>query len=377
MKGVVALFLLLFIPSICYGVVGSITNLTAAVPQIQRDKTTLNGSKGTGVEMNDAIKTTAGKADITFVDETKVEVNENSKLVIDDFVYDPKSKSSGKLGLKFAQGTVRYASGAIAKNNPGNVNLNTPSATIAVRGTDFTSTVDEFGESTIILLPSCPDNYKDVETDCKTGIIEVYNDAGSVTLDKPFQGTKVANRNTPPVKPVTLSLSADQINNLLIISPPRELRKDKDYNNKKEDKTIAGDMLQVNYLEQDFLKPVLQTSQEIFGDNPLTQPILQQNFLEDIFNILSEQLQQESAQLLSNLLNAENQLLPDWFQASLVTKEVTPLDVTLMRNDGSDIVSVNVPRDQYTLMLMTQNGVTIKNRVNMNSPSTTIITRQN
>ena len=252
MKRAVLTLLLSLLCQVSYGAaVGSITNLTNAVPQIQREKTSLAAPKGTGVEMNDAIKTTAGKADITFVDETKVEVNENSKLVIDDFVYDPKSKSSGKLGLKFAAGTVRYASGAIAKNNPGSVNINTPAATIAVRGTDFTSTVDEFGESTIILLPSCPDNYQDVETDCKTGIIDVYNDAGTVTLDKPFQGTKVANRNSPPAKPVTLSLSADQISNLLIISPPKELRKKEDRNADKEKKYDAGNMLEINYLDQD------------------------------------------------------------------------------------------------------------------------------
>ena len=179
---------LLFVSFACYGEVGSITNQINAVPQIQRDKSVLAGTKGTGVEMNDAIKTTSGKANITFKDDTKVEVNEQSKLVIDDFVYDPKAKSGGKLGLKFAQGTVRYASGAIAHNNPGAVAINTPAATIAVRGTDFASVVDEFGESSIILLPSCPEKFQDVDTDCVTGIIDVYNDAGSVTLDKPFQG---------------------------------------------------------------------------------------------------------------------------------------------------------------------------------------------
>ena len=378
MKRAVLTLLLSLLCSVSYGAsVGSITNLTNAVPQIQREKTSLAAPKGTGVEMNDAIKTTAGKADITFVDQTKVEVNENSKLVIDDFVYDPKSKSGGKLGLKFAQGTVRYASGAIAHNNPGAVNINTPAATIAVRGTDFTSTVDEFGESTIILLPSCPDDYKDVETDCKTGVIDVYNDAGMVTLDQPFQGTKVANRNSPPAKPVVLNLTADQISNLLIISPPKELRKGEDKGGDKEKKYIAGDMLEVNYLDQNFLKSALQSAQDIFGTDPLTVPLLQQNFLEDIFDILSQQLQQEAAQLLSNLLNPENQLLPDWFQASQVEKSVTPTDVTLSRNDGSDMVSVNVPRDQDSVMYMTQNGVTIKNRVNSNNPSTIIITKQN
>ena len=103
--------------------------------------------------MEDAVKTSQGKVGITFADDTKVQVNENSRLVIDEFVYDPKAKT-GKLALNMASGTVRYASGAIAHNNPNRVAINTPTATIAVRGTDFTATVDELGASTVILLPS-------------------------------------------------------------------------------------------------------------------------------------------------------------------------------------------------------------------------------
>ena len=135
--------------------------------------------------MQDAIRTTRGKVGITFQDETKVQINEGSRLVIDDFVYDPKKPAAGKLALNMASGTVRYASGAIAKNDPSRVALNTPSATIAVRGTDFSATVDELGQSTIILLPSCPTGFKNIETDCKVGIIDVYNDCLLYTSPSP------------------------------------------------------------------------------------------------------------------------------------------------------------------------------------------------
>ena len=81
------------------------------------------------MEMEDAVKTAQGKVGITFADDTKVQVNENSKLVIDDFVYDPKKPAAGKLALNMASGTVRYASGAIAHANPNKVAINTPTAT--------------------------------------------------------------------------------------------------------------------------------------------------------------------------------------------------------------------------------------------------------
>jgi hypothetical protein len=172
----------------------------------------------------DTLRTTQGKLAITFVDNTKVQMTENSKLLIDDFVYDPKNKSVGKLSMKVALGTARYASGAVAHNNPNNVSITTPTATIAVRGTDFTATVDEIGRSTIILLPSCPKGWIDVEKDCVTGKIEVITDEGKVIMDQAFQATRVDSRETRPFKPVILNLTEDQINNLLILSPPKELR---------------------------------------------------------------------------------------------------------------------------------------------------------
>ena len=361
-----------------HAVIGTITEQVNTPASITRSKATLNGTKGTGVEMADAINTAKGKVGITFADDTKVEVNENSKLVIDDFVYDPKSSKGGKLAMKFASGTVKYASGAIAHNDPTKVAINTPSATIGVRGTDFTATVDDAGASTIILLPSCPANkiIRDVETECVTGKIEVFNDAGSVLLDKPFQGTKVESRGVAPMKPTVLKLTLDTINNLLIVSPPPEFTK-KDKAESQTRVLQVGDMLAVNYLQQNFLQNEFDKEGPVW-DNPLAKPLLQQYFLEDIFNILSSQLQQEAAALLSNQLSPQNQLFPDWFKASLVTKEVTPTTATLCRADGSsNVACISVPKDQNaTTYIQQADGVNIKNRINAGG-NTIITLKQN
>ena len=98
----------------------------------------------------DRVQTGNGRVEITFVDNTNVKVTEHSKLVIDDFVYSGKPSTS-KMALRFASGTMRFKTGnGVSKSN---INLRTPTATIAVRGTDFTSTVDDFGKSLVILLP--------------------------------------------------------------------------------------------------------------------------------------------------------------------------------------------------------------------------------
>jgi hypothetical protein len=358
----------------CYAGIGTVTEQVNAPGSIVRSSKSMPVTKGTGVEMNDIVNTAKGKVGITFADDTHVEVNENSKLVIDDFVYDSKSSKNGKLAMKFAQGTVRYASGAIAHNNPNSVAINTPSATIAVRGTDFTATVDEVGASTVILLPSCPKVWVDIDRDCKTGVIDVINEAGMVTLNKPFQGTKVEGRNVAPMKPVILNLTADTINNLLIVAPPKELNKDK-YENKSVAITNPANMLSVNFLKQDFLKNEL-ASQTPFGDNPLSKPLLEQFFLADIFDILAQQLQEEQMGLLANLLAPQNTLLPDYKKETGVVTSIGTSTVGLCRNDGSNMQCVTVPKDQNSTIFQQQGSVNIRNRVNAGG-NTIITLKQN
>ena len=72
--------------------------------------------KGFGMESMDTVRTKSGRTSIEFIDETRVDVTEHSKLVIDSFVYDPATQT-GSLSLKASFGTMRYASGQIAKNS--------------------------------------------------------------------------------------------------------------------------------------------------------------------------------------------------------------------------------------------------------------------
>ena len=357
--------LLVSIYTNCDAAIGTVTEQVNLPPSIQRSKTTLTGTKGTGVEMLDEVKTTRGKAGITFSDNTQVQVNENSRLVIDDFVYDPKSTKGGRLAVNIASGTVRYASGQIAKNSPQNVVVNTPTATIGVRGTDFTATVDELGASTVILLPSCPFGWRDVERDCKTGEISVTTDIGSVVLNRPFQATKVETRGTIPTKPVILNLNPDAINNMLIVAPPRELREDRDT------RISVKGALDVNFLKETGLVNAFDAQEPAFKDTLRTN-LLDQDFLTNVLDLINAQM---AAQL--NLLNTTSSgLLPDYSATTGVIASVDDNTVTLSRDDGSNIQSVTVPKNQNTTIYQIQGSVEIRNRVNTGG-STVITLKQN
>ena len=353
---------LLNIPN-AYAAIGKVTEQVNIPPTIQRDKSTLTGSKGTGVEMNDSIQTKAGKVGITFQDDTRVQVNENSKLVIDDFVYDAKSKS-GKLGAKIALGTVRYASGQIAKNSPQNVNLNTPSATVAVRGTDFTATVDELGESTIILLPSCPNDrpmrtVRDIEAGCKTGTIEVSNDVGTVILNQPFQVTKVQSRTQPPTPPKTLELSEMAISNILIISPPKEVKQ------AQEEQRKMFNPLDVDFLKEKGLENWLDLQASMIYEDKLNKNFLDNNFLASLFDIIGNELDQK-------FLDPVDPVLPDYRKASGIVAYKDDMSIELCRDNGSDIQCVKTPLTQNSTIYQTQGSLEFKNRINQGG--NTIIT---
>jgi hypothetical protein len=225
---VILLALLLTVASPSWAGIGTVSENKGTACEVERNKKKMSGVKGAEIESMDTYTTGACVSNITFKDDTKVKVTENSRLLIDDFVFDPKKSDAGKLALKVGMGTVRYASGQIAKNNPQQVNIKTPTATVAVRGTDFTMTVDETGQSLVMLVPSCKDE-KDVkqfeldEQRCKVGSITVSTGIGSVTLDKAFEATYVTSASMMPTSPVVVNTIEGNIGNNLILVKPQEV----------------------------------------------------------------------------------------------------------------------------------------------------------
>ncbi len=221
--------------------IGEITEYTGN-GMVERSEEEINADLSLTIEMNDYIQTAKGVIGITFDDETQVKVSEHSELTIDDFVYDP-STTQGSLGLKVAMGTVKYASGNIAHSDPDSVDIETPSATIAVRGTAFTMTVDELGKSIVILVPNL---------DGSVGSIEVSNDAGFVILSRAFEAVQVSSRDSAPSKPIIISIDENNIDNFMIISPPK-IVKDKLVKEAKSSNPLDENELDIDLLQADFI----------------------------------------------------------------------------------------------------------------------------
>lgn len=217
----------------------------------------------------DRVQTGNGRVEITFVDDSTVKVTEHSKLVIDDFVYSGKPSTS-RMALKFAAGTARFATGQSGKMNKGNINLRTPTATIAVRGTDFAATVDDFGKSLIMLLP---------EPDGSVGEITVSNAGGFVILNRAFQATIVTTADSRPSRPVILNLTLNQIDNMLIISPAEEVKSEEEIAEAKANILDLSE-LDIDYLAKDDLQENQLASSEL-DINTINADFLGEDFLDN------------------------------------------------------------------------------------------------
>jgi hypothetical protein len=338
--------------------IGTVTQQTGPT-EIVRNKKSIPSNVNSTLQSNDTVITAASKATLTFEDETNVKITEQSKLVIDDFVYDP-NKKTGKLAMKVALGTARYASGQIAKSNPQTVNIQTPTARIAVRGTDFSMTVDELGRSLVMLLPSCDDK------SCVTGAISVSNDAGTIHMDVAYQATYVSSLTSMPSSPQILNIDQSNINNYLIISSPI----------KTSDTEIASketkNALDVNFLNKDFLKYDELDKNELDSPKALDINYLDQNLLVNMLDLMTQQMLASFESLA-----ALNQLLPNYAPDLTNIRYFMNDDeskVSLIRSvKHTAIVTVGV--EQNATVYINQDGLNVFQKVN-NSGTTNITITQ-
>jgi len=220
-----------------------------------------------GIEQYDDVRTKNGRLELTFLDDSKVKMTENSKLVIDEFVYDGNPKTA-KVAMKFAEGTARFITGQTGKIDKQNINLRTPSATIAVRGTDFTTTVDETGKSLVLLLP---------EADGSVGEITVTNAAGTVTLNQAFQATVVVSYERNPTSPKVIEgIDISMIDNSFIISPPKDVAK---VEKQQSQSSSSSDPLSKNFLDTDAI------NQDDLKNNTIDDNSIDQNLFIDFFSL--------------------------------------------------------------------------------------------
>jgi|TARA_B100001093_G_scaffold515750_1_gene592840 hypothetical protein len=336
--------------------IGDISELNGSA-QIVRDKP-YDANLEFAIQSNDEAITTNGRMAITFLDESTVKLTEHSQLLIDEYIYDP-DPSKSKMALTFGLGTARFITGNLNRIDKQNITLKTPTANIAIRGTDFTATVDELGRSLIILLPDA--------LGFSSGEIEVVTATGSVLLNKPYQATTVNVFENAPSKPVILDLTLDIIDNMLIVTPPKEEQFTQDETTSTKTVNLLDfNDLDIDYLAEDFLE---DSSLEF---TELDINYLDINFLEDLLDVLDAlAVEKEEDQLVSNTgVNITGTLIGQDANTQITTI-VTGQTISLRRNVSESVRLDLNTASGYTVILI-QDGVS--NIVKINGGGDSVIT---
>ena len=336
--------------------IGDISELNGSA-QIVRDKP-YEADLEFAIQSNDEAITTNGRMAITFLDDSKVSLTEHSQLLIDEYIYNP-DPSKAKMALTFGLGTARFITGSLNRIDKQNITLKTPTANIAIRGTDFTATVDELGRSLIILLPDA--------FGLSSGEILVTTGMGTVTLNKPYQATTVSVFESTPTKPVILDLTLDVIDNMLIVTPPKEeVLVEEETTSTQADSVLDFNDLDIDYLAEDYLK------EDSLEFTELDINYLDVNYLEDLLNVLDalevadeeDQLAQATSTQLSGTLLGKD---PDTQITALITGNVVSL-----RREVSESVRVDLNGSNAYTVILIQDG--ISNIIKVNGGSDSVIT---
>jgi VCBS repeat-containing protein len=113
--------------------IGQVETLSGGAAVQRADGTVETLQVGIKIFQNDVIRTDAdGVLSVTFVDGTIFTLASGSRMIIDELIYDPDgADNSGSFSL--IQGGFVFIAGQVAKT--GTMDINTPSATMGIRGT--------------------------------------------------------------------------------------------------------------------------------------------------------------------------------------------------------------------------------------------------
>ena len=353
---------LIALPLLAADNIGNITELKGDAQVIRDDS--LPAEIGLEVEAYDDVRTANSRVGLTFIDDSVVRLTEHSRLVLDEVIFDP-DPSKSKIGLTFASGTARFITGKIGGINKENIKINTPTSQIGIRGTDFTVTVDELGRSLVILLP-------DVDG-LSSGEITVETAAGLVILNQPFESTTTTVWETSPTKPITLDITLDLIDNMLIVTPPEEEEIVEDTSNIKR-----ADLLDFNDLDYDAL------AEDTLAEEDLEFTELDINFLDvNFFEDLLEVLEEVDGLRGGNEKKKKQTFSKVEIEGTLIGQDPTTQFITIvdaqtvsLQRQVNDFVKVVVDADKGVNLIVTTEGKTYSIIINKGGNSNIIIKQQ-
>ena len=182
--------------------VGQVETLKGDATVIRVDGTQKALSVGSPIYEGDRIETAGdGNVGMVFLDGSKFSLAENGEMRVDALVYNPGA-GSGTAMFNVTEGFFAFVSGEIAKSADDAMTVETPVATIGIRGTTVVGKAGPEGsDNSVTLLP---------DADGHLGEIAITNNGGSVIVTEAYQSVSIAGNSQAPSEPQRLDPSDAQ-----------------------------------------------------------------------------------------------------------------------------------------------------------------------
>lgn len=178
--------------------IGKITAASGEIIITRADGTRISVNAGDAVFPGDVLETGDGEGlGILLADGTSVAVGENALMILDELIYDPGAQE-GSISLSVLKGLFTIVSGEIAKVDPEAMLVNTPHATIGIRGTQVGIDLGDGSSLNVVMME---------EADGFVGELIIINDGGVMTINQPYFGISVAGFGIAPVASPVYKLS--------------------------------------------------------------------------------------------------------------------------------------------------------------------------
>ncbi|MGB2564424.1 MAG: FecR family protein, partial [Parvibaculales bacterium] len=211
MRRILSLIVFLAISNTAYGskTVSGVVAVSTGPMQAYTQSIGRDLAAGDDVFLNDEVETgETTRAQVLLRDESVFSLAPSSKVLFDEFVYDPMA-GEGVLEASLLSGGMRFVSGQLSKNQPENIKIKAGKATVGIRGTEIMAKHGEQG-TTFVLL---------------SGAMEIATESGRQLIDRSGFGIDISNDG---MLGVVRQVPLAEINAILAPPPKKEESKSGD-----------------------------------------------------------------------------------------------------------------------------------------------------
>ena len=323
--------------SVFAGTAGRVNFIAGEVSVTSLDNSTHTLYKGDLINAGDKLETSKnGRLQIRFTDGSILSLKPNSIFSVEKYSFSRDTPEQGNVVFNFVRGGFRTISGAIGKVNRMNYRMNTPFATIGIRGTDYSAKI----------------NNDKLFVTVTHGRVSVENDLGNSDINE--GESFVTSKEEAP----SLCHHASQANNLNIPNPcspvvlPLETEEGLHISNQRVEKPTLEDFSSYNVFTEAMSRyGELEDEVNQLGDEEASIILANEK------NTISQQtiLTNNNRQLLdANALDSkemrDSSVINDFMQLTTVTNLLDAMDQkdilkeTLPKQPTVDVVIKNIDR---------------------------------